>query len=71
MPLNIPILLTWLRIILIPLLIAVYLPSGSMGSGHRARPRGDADFRRRCHHRLAGRLSRAALAADVGFRGLS
>jgi cardiolipin synthase len=46
MPFNIPILLTWLRIVLIPLLIAVYYVP-ARGSGHRARPRGDADFRRR------------------------
>jgi cardiolipin synthase len=47
MPINIPILLTWLRIILIPLLIAVYYVPEPWLRRRRARPGGDADLRRR------------------------
>ena len=70
MPFNIPILLTWLRVALIPLVVGVfYLPEHWLPAG-RPEPGRHAGLHRRRGHRLVRRLPRAALEPDLGLRRL-
>ena len=47
MPLNLPNILTWLRMLAIPLLVAIYLPARGTGWHAGAQPGRDGDLHRR------------------------
>ena len=61
---NIPIALTWLRIVLIPVFVGVYyLPDSVAVAGRRKNWIGDDHLRAGRDHRLARRLPRAQAGA--------
>ena len=71
MPLNVPNLLTWLRIVMIPLVIGVFYVPDAVADDLAPQPDRDRRVRRRGDHRLARRLSRAAPEPDIGVRRVS
>ncbi len=66
---NLPNLLTWLRILMIPLLVGVFYCAACAGSAnHDQNLVATLIFTLRRDHRLARRLARARAEPDVGFR---
>ena len=68
MPLNLPNLLTWLRIVLIPLFVGIFYLPDTWLSVHEQELAATVDLHRRRDHRLARRLPRAPAEPDVGVR---
>ena len=71
MPLNLPNLLTWLRILLIPLFLGVFYFPDTWLSGPQKNLTATVLFAVAAAHRLAGRLSRAHAEPDLGLRRVS